>query len=98
MSSLAPYQIIVAPIITEESQIQQRKANSYTFRVHPDANKKMIREAVEAVFPDIHVVNVNTINYQGKRSAQTGKRRPGTKPNWKKAIVTLRDGEAINLI
>ncbi len=96
--SLGAHQIVVAPILTEESQIQIRKANQYTFKVHPDANKKQIREALEAIFPEVKIVNVNTINYQGKRSAMTGRRRPGMKPNWKKAIVTLRAGDTINLI
>jgi large subunit ribosomal protein L23 len=92
------HEILVAPILTEESQIQIRKANQYTFRVNPKANKKQIREALESVYPNIRVVHVNTINYQGKRSAMTGRRKPGYKPNWKKAIVTLRDGDEINLI
>ncbi|MFM1919664.1 MAG: ribosomal subunit protein [Candidatus Hydrogenedentota bacterium] len=96
--SLGAHQIIVAPILTEESQIQIRKANQFTFRVHKDANKKQIREALEAIYPDIKITGVNTINYQGKRSAMTGRRRPGHKPNWKKAIVTLREGDTINLI
>lgn len=96
--TIPAYQILVAPILTEESQIQQRKANQYTFKVNPSANKKQIREAVEAIFPNIRVVHVNTINYQGKRSAMTGRRKPGHKPNWKKAIVTLRNGDEINLI
>lgn len=96
--SLGAHQIIVAPILTEESQIQIRKANQFTFRVHKDANKKQIREALEAIYPDIKITGVNTINYRGKRSAITGRRRPGHKPNWKKAIVTLREGDTINLI
>ncbi len=96
--SLGAHQIVVAPILTEESQIQIRKANQYTFKVHKDANKKQIREALEAIFPQVKIVSVNTINYQGKRSAMTGRRRPGTKPNWKKAIVTLRAGDTIDLI
>lgn len=92
------HQIVVAPIMTEESQIQIRKANQYTFKVNPNANKKQIREALESIFPNIRVEQVNTINYQGKKSAQTGKRKPGSKPSWKKAIVTLRSGDEINLI
>ncbi len=96
--NLAVHQIIMAPILTEESQIQIRKCNQYTFKVNPVANKKQIREAIEAIYPDIRVAHVNTINYQGKRSAMTGRRKPGLKPSWKKAIVTLRDGDTINLI
>ena len=96
--SLQQHQIVVAPILTEESQIQIRKCNQFTFKVHPDANKKMIKEALEAIYTEVKIVSVNTVNYKGKLSAMTGRRRPGHKPDWKKAIVTLRDGDTINLI
>ncbi|MBI1317893.1 MAG: 50S ribosomal protein L23 [Candidatus Hydrogenedens sp.] len=96
--NLGVHQIIQAPILTEESQIQARNANQYSFRVHPSANKRQIRDAIESVFPDVKVVSVNTMNYAGKRGAQTGRRRPGTTAKWKKAVVTLRDGDLINLI
>lgn len=96
--SLAPHQIIKTPMITEESQIQASKGPQYTFKVNPDANKKQIREAVEAVFPNIKVVRVNTMNYSGKVKRQMMSRNAGRTSAWKKAIVTLRQGDTIDLI
>jgi large subunit ribosomal protein L23 len=90
--------IIKAPIVTEESQIQTGKANQYTFKVSPSANKKQIAEAVEALKPGIKVTSVNTMNYTGKIRRQPGTRNVGKKRNWKKAIVTLRAGDTIDLI
>ena len=98
MSSLSPYQIVKRPIITEESQIQTTKGPNYTFAVAPGANKHQIREAIEAIFPDIKVVRVNTMNYAGKIKRQMGARKTGRKSDWKKAIVTLRDGDSIEMI
>lgn len=98
MSSLSPYQIVKRPIITEESQIQTTKGPNYTFAVAPGANKHQIREAIEAIFPDIKVVRVNTMNYGGKIKRQLGARKTGRKSDWKKAIVTLRDGDSIEMI
>jgi large subunit ribosomal protein L23 len=95
--NLEPHHIIKSPVITEESQIQTRKGNQYTFRVNPKANKIQIREAIEAVFPSVHVVSVNTMNYSGKTKQQSG-RAGGSKADWKKAVVTLRAGDKIELI
>lgn len=92
------HQIIKAPIISEESQIQLTKANQYTFRVAKNANKQQIREAVEALKPGIKVVAVNTMNYNGKTRRQPGSRKVGRKSHWKKALVTLREGDSIELI
>lgn len=96
--SVRPYQIIKAPILSEESQIQQQKGPQYTFKVVPSANKIQIRDAVEALFPNIRVVRVNTMNYRGKTRRQLMTRKTGRVSNWKKAIVTLRDGDSIDLI
>jgi large subunit ribosomal protein L23 len=98
MSELSPYQIVNRPIITEESQIQTVKGPQYTFSVAPRANKNQIREAIEAIFPDIKVVRVNTMNYDGKVKRQLGSRKVGRRAKWKKAIVTLRDGDSIEMI
>lgn len=96
--SVPAHQILIAPIITEESQIQSVKSNQYTFRVKPGANKHQIREAIESVFPGVRVVRVNTMNYEGKTRRQFGSRRVGRRPDWKKAVITLRDGDKIELI
>lgn len=91
----SPHMIIKAPILTEESTIQTESHNKYAFRVAARANKNEIREAVEAMFP-VKVVAVNTMNYQGKERRRG--RITGRRPHWKKAVVTLRKGDAIDLI
>jgi large subunit ribosomal protein L23 len=91
-----PYQIIKYPLITEKSTILREDKNKYTFRVNKRANKVEIRHAVQAIFPDVEVVSVNTINTRGKpRNYRQSKR--GKKPDWKKAIVTLRPGDTIEI-
>jgi len=96
--SLSPYQIVKRPIITEEAQIQVAKGAQYTFQVLPDANKNQIRDAIEAIFPDVKVTRVNTMNYDGKLKRQMGSRKTGRRSKWKKAIITLRAGDSIELI
>ena len=92
-----PYYIIKSPLITEESTIQREAKSHYTFRVDPRANKREIRDAIEQMF-NVKVVAVNTMNYQGKLSGRRGQSRPGFRPDWKKAIVTLRKGDVIELV
>ena len=92
-----PYYIIKGPLVTEESTIRREENNHYTFRVEPKANKHQIRDAIEKQF-NVKVVSVNTMNYMGKVSGRRGRGLPGRRPNWKKAIVTLRKGDMIELI
>jgi large subunit ribosomal protein L23 len=89
--SLHPNEILISPVVSEKSYslISDRK---YTFKVHGDAHKTQIRQAVEQLF-DVHVVAVNVSKVQAKP-----KRRgmiQGRKPGWKKAIVQVREGETI---
>jgi large subunit ribosomal protein L23 len=89
--SLHPSEVLIAPVVSEKSysQIENHK---YSFRVHPDAHKTQIRQAVETLF-DVHVERVNILKVQPKP-----KRRgliKGTRPGWKKAIVQVREGETI---
>jgi len=93
-----PLYIIKRPVITEESALQMSTRNQYVFRVNPKANKHQIREAIEQLFPDIRVVSVNTMNYRGKQAGRRIRRSGGRRSNWKKAIVTLRPGDSIDLI
>ncbi|MFO7172003.1 MAG: 50S ribosomal protein L23 [Bacillota bacterium] len=83
--------ILIRPIITEKSTaaMAQRK---YTFQVHPDATKTQIKQAVEEIFK-VKVVKVNTMNVPGKRRRMG--RSVGYRPSWKKAIVTLAEGQSI---
>ena len=89
--SLHPNEVLLARVVSEKSyaQIEERK---YSFKVHKDAHKTQIRQAVEQLF-DVKVVKVNIIKVQAKP-----KRRglfKGTRPGWKKAIVQLREGDKI---
>jgi len=89
--SLHPNEVLLAPVVSEKSYslIGDRK---YTFRVHEDAHKTQIRQAVEQLF-EVHVTAVNVCKVQSKpkRRGMTRGRRPG----WKKAIVQVREGETI---
>jgi large subunit ribosomal protein L23 len=96
--SFEAHKIIQRPIITEESQIQTSKGNQYTFRVNPKANKNSIKAAIEEQFPEVKVVSVNTMNYQGKTRRSQRTRRTGRASSWKKAVITLRPGDTIDLI
>jgi large subunit ribosomal protein L23 len=91
--SLHPGEVLIAPVVSEKSygQIAQ---NRYTFKVHKDAHKTQIRQAVEQLF-DVSVVNVNIVTVQPKP-----KRRgliKGTRPGWKKAVVQLEPGDSIEI-
>ena len=91
--SLHPNQVLLAPVVSEKSYelIEQRK---YAFRVHPDAHKTQIRQAVEELF-EVHVQAVNVIKVQPKPKRRGLVR--GKKPGWKKAIVQVREGESIEI-
>ena len=91
MSTL--FRTVVRPIMTEKSSLAYQDRAEYTFEVAPNANKFAIKHAVEKLF-NVKVTGVQTMNCRGKGrrvGSQVGKR-----PNWKKAIVTLRDGDTIS--
>ncbi|HWC26495.1 MAG TPA: 50S ribosomal protein L23 [Solirubrobacteraceae bacterium] len=86
-----PSQVVIRPVVSEKSYVLAT-ANKYVFRVHPDAHKTQIRQAVEALF-DVAVVDVRTLSVKSKpkrRGAIHGRTRA-----WKKAIVQLREGDSI---
>lgn len=88
-----PRDILLAPVVSEKSYARIDE-NKYTFLVRPSANKTEIKIAVEQVF-NVQVISVNTINRLGKKRRTrygTGKR-----PDTKRAIVTLADGQSIDL-
>jgi large subunit ribosomal protein L23 len=88
-----PGSVILAPVVSEKSY-SHISAGKYTFRVHPQAHKTQIRQAIEQLF-DVHVEEVKTI-----KSRPKPKRRGlslGVRPGYKKAIVKLRAGETIEL-
>jgi len=91
-----PYQIVKYPLITEKSNTLREERSKYTFRVDKQASKIEIKRAIESIFPDVEVVAVNTINVHGKpRRLRYNKR--GKRPDWKKAVVTLRSGDNIEI-
>ena len=90
MSSL--HRTIVRPIVTEQSSAAYQERGEYTFRVASDATKTTIRNAVEQLF-GVKVTGVWTSNQRGKLR-RVGK-TAGRRPNWKKAIVTLQEGDTI---
>ena len=90
-----PYDLIQTVQLTEKASLLSEKQNKYVFRVHPRANKLQIKNAIERLFQK-KVVDVNTCNYEGKWSRVRGPY--GRKPSWKKAIVTLKVGEKIDLV
>lgn len=85
-------QVIIRPVVSEKSYVLAT-TGKYTFRVHPDAHKTQIKQAVEELFDDIHVVEVRTSSVPSKpkrRGFTTGRTR-----QWKKAVVQVREGETI---
>ena len=87
------YDVILAPHITEKSTLASEN-NAVVFKVSNDATKPQIREAVEALF-DVKVAGVNTIVSKGKVKRWRGK--PYRRNDVKKAIVTLKDGDSIDV-
>ena len=84
-------QVIIRPVVSEKSYVLAA-ADKYTFRVHPDAHKTQIRQAVESLF-DVKVVEVRTMSVRSKpkrRGVTAGRTRA-----WKKAIVQVRAGDTI---
>ncbi|HEX4979695.1 MAG TPA: 50S ribosomal protein L23 [Acidimicrobiales bacterium] len=88
-----PRDILIKPVVSEKSYALLDEG-VYTFVVHPDANKTEIRQAVESVF-GVRVTRVNTLNRKGKKKRRG--RWIGTRPDTKRAIVTLAEGERIDL-
>lgn len=86
------HQTVVRPLITEKSSAAWQDRKEYAFEVHPEATKHQIREALEALF-GVTVTGVRTM--QMRRHAVTRGRTRGLTPRWKKAYVTLKDGDSI---
>ena len=87
--------IILAPVLTEKSTRLADEGRHYSFRVAKEANKLEIRKAIEDRYPDVTVKEVRTMVVRGKRRRQFTKRGlvQGRQAAWKKAVVTLADGE-----
>jgi large subunit ribosomal protein L23 len=86
-----PSQVVIRPVVSEKSYVLAT-ADKYTFRVHPDAHKTQIKQAIEKLF-DVRVVEVRTLSVKSKpkrRGYTSGRTR-----QWKKAIVQVRAGDTI---
>jgi large subunit ribosomal protein L23 len=90
-----PYDLIQTVQLTEKATLLGDKLNKYVFRVSPRANKIQIKHAIEKLFQK-KVIDVNTCNYSGKWTRTRGPL--GRKAKWKKAIVTLKEGDKIELV
>jgi large subunit ribosomal protein L23 len=90
---ISHYDVIVAPHITEKSTLLSEH-NAVVFKVAGSASKPQIKAAVEALF-NVSVTNVNTMNVKGKTKKWKG--RPYTRSDVKKAVVTLADGQSIDI-
>jgi large subunit ribosomal protein L23 len=90
-----PRSVIIEPVVSEKSYALL-DANAYTFKVHPDANKIEIRQAIESIF-GVRVTKVATLNRKGKRKRNRRTFTYGSRPDTKRAIVTLVAGDRIDL-
>lgn len=90
-----PYEIIQTIALTEKATLLSDTLNQYVFKVAPRANKLQIKQAIETLLGK-KVVSVNTANYAGKARRQR-RADAGRTAHWKKAIVTLKAGEKIEL-
>ncbi len=91
-------EVLIKPILTEKANNQQEKLRRFTFRINRKANKLEVKKAVEEMY-GVSVVDVNTVVVPGKsktRSTKAGLIK-GVKPSYKKAYVTLAEGETIDL-
>ena len=91
--SLHPNEVLLAPVVSEKSY-SLIEDNKYSFRVHGDAHKTQVRQAVEELFGvKVQAVNIIQVRSKPKRRGMSQGRRPG----WKKAIVQVRAGETIEI-
>ena len=91
--SLHPNEVLLSPVVSEKSYslLNDRK---YSFRVHQDAHKTQVRQAVEELF-NVHVERVHIVKVQSKPKRRGMSK--GTRPGWKKAIVQIREGDTIEI-
>ena len=87
-----PRKVLLGPVVSEKSYGMIAERSKYTFKVHPEAHKTEIRHAVESIFKvTVLDVNVSKVPAKPKRRGMS----VGTRPGWKKAVVTVAAGETI---
>jgi large subunit ribosomal protein L23 len=89
------YDVLRRPLVTEKTNYQN-KLNQYTFVVLDNATRTLVKDAVEKLF-DVKVANVNIINTPAKRGRRRNRRLLVRRPGYKKAIVTLAEGETLSI-
>ena len=89
------YGVLEGPLLTEKGTLIKEQDNKVLFKVARGANKIEIKKAVEEIFK-VKVDRVTTMNYKGKKKRMG--RHQGRRPDWKKAIVTLKEGEKLDFI
>lgn len=87
-----PEDVIIRPYITEKMEYLKDAHRQYAFKVHPAANKIQIKDAVESIYK-VTVLSVNVMNRMGKKRRM--RFAVGRRSDWKKAVVTLKEGDAI---
>ena len=92
MAALTPHEVVLRPLITEKTLRMAERDNAYTFQIRTGANKVQVRDAIERIFK-VGVVAVRTQNCIGK-FRRVG-RHTGATSNWRKAIVKVKQGDAI---
>jgi large subunit ribosomal protein L23 len=91
------YEVLRRPLITEKSNYQSSKLNQYAFEVANDANRTMVKDAIETLF-DVKVESVNIINTPAKRGRRARSRRLMVRrAGYKKALVTLKAGQTLQI-
>jgi large subunit ribosomal protein L23 len=91
-----PYKVIIQPIDTEKTRYQASELGQYTFEVNRQANKIEVKRAIETIY-EVEVVAVNMINMPAKASRRYGRRRVMRRPAWKKAVVTVAEGQRLEV-
>ena len=91
-----PHDVIIRPVVSEKSY-SLIETGVYTFVVAPGSSKVQIRQAVEAIWPGVKVAKVNTLNRKGKKRRNRRSPTFGSRPDTKRAVVTLAEGDQIDL-
>lgn len=94
-ATISDFEVIIEPLITEKSTTATSENNKFTFIVKKGANKVQIRNAIKRIY-GVTVTEVNTVNVPSKTTTR-GSRYKGTISGFKKAIVTIKEGETINI-
>ncbi len=91
-----PYEIIIRPVDTEKTRYQASDLRQYAFEVADSANKIEVKRAIEKMF-NVNVTSVNTMNVAAKIGRRYGRRRVIRRATWKKAVVTLAEGQRLDV-